>query len=279
MEIGIRRRLSCGRDACAPRSANESARAIAIADTDSRVNERPIFSLENQGLSLDGIKAIFFDAGGTLLHLDCDYICSHVKTELGVELNADRFRRAQFLGMSRVAELVAAGAGSTEKLKREFYSTLLPNVGAPADQLDVVVKCVLDVAHREMLWRKTDETTARTLEQLKARGLSLAIVSNSDGRIESAFKQAGIEGYFDFFIDSFNVGAEKPDPEIFRLATELAGVAPNEATYVGDLYEVDVVGARGAGLIPILYDPFELKPDADCCRITSIDELLTILHA
>jgi len=223
------------------------------------------------------IRAIFFDAGGTLIHLDCPYISSHVQEELGLGLDHNRFRRAQFLGMSRVAELVAAGAGSTEKLKQAFYSTLLPEVGVPPDKLEAAVACVLKLAHSEMLWRITDETHARTLEQLKARGLSLAIVSNSDGRIESAFRQAGIAGYFDFFIDSFNVGVEKPDPEIFRLATERAGVAPNQAAYVGDLYEVDVVGARNAGLIPILYDPFDLNAKADCARIRSIDEMLTLI--
>ena len=228
--------------------------------------------------TLDGIKAIFFDAGGTLIHLDSSYICRCVNEALGIELSADRFRRAQFLGMSRVAELVAAGAGSTEKLKREFYSTLLPKVGLPADKLEAAVACVLMLAHSEMLWRTTDETNVRTLEQLKARGLFLAIVSNSDGRIESALQQAGIVGYFDFFIDSFNVGVEKPDPEIFRLATERAGVAPNEAAYVGDLYEVDVVGARNAGLIPILYDPFDLNPKTDCARIRSIDEIITLIE-
>ena len=52
-------------------------------------------------------------------------------------------------------------------------------------------------------------------------------------------------------------------------------VAPEEAAYVGDLYLVDVVGAREAGLLPILYDPFDLSHDVDCLRIRTIDELLT----
>jgi putative hydrolase of the HAD superfamily len=134
----------------------------------------------------------------------------------------------------------------------------------------------LKLAHSEMLWRTTDENNAATLAQLKERGLTLAIVSNSDGRIESAFRQAGIADYFDFFIDSFDVGVEKPDPKIFRMATERAGVAANEAAYVGDLYAVDVVGARNAGLLPILYDPFDLHPKADCVRIRSIDEMLAL---
>ena len=222
------------------------------------------------------IKAIFFDAGGTLIHLDSNYICISIKVALGIQLNEDRFRHAQFLGMSRVAELVAAGAGSTEKLKREFYSTLLPEVGVNNVQLAGAVECVLKLAHEEMLWRTADETAASTLAQLRARALKLAVVSNSDGRIDMALEQAGIAHLLDFSIDSFNAGVEKPDPRIFRIAIKRAGVDPREAAYVGDLYSVDVVGSRNAGLIPILYDPFELNADADCVRIKSLDDLLVL---
>jgi len=179
--------------------------------------------------------------------------------------------------MSRVAELVAAGAGSTEKLKREFYSTLLPELGVSDAQLASAVECALKLAHEEMLWRSADETTASTLARLKARGLKLAVVSNSDGRIDIALEKAGIAHLLDFSIDSFNVGVEKPNARIFRIATDRAGVDPHEAAYVGDLYSVDVVGSRSAGLIPILYDPFEFNADADCLRIKSLDDLLVVL--
>src|SRR5258708_39830218 len=147
------------------------------------MNEMPTVPPELDTQSLKGIKAIFFDAGGTLIHLDSAYICRYIKEELGINLSADSFRRAQFLGMSRVAELVAAGVGPTENLKREFYSTLLPELSVPAEKLDAAVACVLRLAKSEMLWRTTDKTNSRILAQLKARGLSLAIVSNSDGRI------------------------------------------------------------------------------------------------
>jgi len=227
--------------------------------------------------SLNGIKAIFFDAGGTLIHLDSSYICRFVKAELGIELSANRFRHAQFLGMSRVAELVTTGAGSTEKLKRDFYSTLLPEVGVTKEKLVAAVECVLQLAQREMLWRKAEVTSADTLAQLKARGLILGVVSNSDGRIESAFEQAGLANYFDFFIDSFHAGVEKPDPRIFHLAVERAGVNPDQAAHVGDLYWVDVVGARSAGLLPILYDPYDFNRGVDCLRIGAIDELLELV--
>jgi putative hydrolase of the HAD superfamily len=128
-----------------------------------------------------------------------------------------------------------------------------------------------------MLWRKADESTASTLKKLKERGLILGVVSNSDGRIESALDQAGLTSYFDFFVDSFLVGVEKPDPAIFRIATERARVAPEQAAYVGDLYSVDVVGARASGLLPILYDPYDLNLKADCIRIHGLDELVDLV--
>ena len=226
---------------------------------------------------LNGIKAIFFDAGGTLLHLDSARIRDLLSDELRIEISLDTFPRAQSLAMARVAELVAAGAGSTEQLKREFYTTLLPGTGVSAERLSDAVDCAFKLARDEMLWRKTEEGTGAVLEELKKRGYILGVVSNSDGRIETAFEQAGLTSYFDFFIDSFHVGVEKPDPGIFLLATERAKVAPEQAAYVGDLYWVDVVGARSAGLLPILYDPFELNPQPGCLTIKSIGELLTLI--
>jgi len=176
--------------------------------------------------------------------------------------------------MLKVAQLAAEGAGSTDKLKAQFYSTLLPEIGIPTIKLLQAVERVLKLAHAEMLWRKADESTASTLKRLKDRGLILGIVSNSDGRVESALEQAGLATYFDFFIDSFLVGVEKPDPAIFRIATERAQIVAGQAAYVGDLYSVDVVGARAAGLLPILYDPYDLNREADCIRIRRLDELM-----
>jgi putative hydrolase of the HAD superfamily len=66
---------------------------------------------------------------------------------------------------------------------------------------------------------------------------------------------------------------EKPDPRLFRLALQRAGAAPEEAVHVGDLYEVDVVGARAAGIRAILLDPAGLYPEADCPRVRSLGEL------
>ncbi|MGH7415222.1 MAG: HAD family hydrolase, partial [Candidatus Rokuibacteriota bacterium] len=67
-----------------------------------------------------------------------------------------------------------------------------------------------------------------------------------------------------FIIDSAVVGVQKPDPRIFHLGLREAGVAPAEAVYVGDLYSVDVLGARAAGLDGILLDPRGFWAPRDC---------------
>jgi putative hydrolase of the HAD superfamily len=80
-------------------------------------------------------------------------------------------------------------------------------------------------------------------------------------------------------LDSALVGVEKPDPAIFRAALTALGVAAEEALYVGDLYEVDVVGARAAGIEAVLLLPNAAAPGPECRRVESLvalaDDLLT----
>jgi putative hydrolase of the HAD superfamily len=227
---------------------------------------------------LKGIKAIFFDAGGTLIHLDCARLSQLLRDELGCELALDGFSHAQSLAMDTVARLAAEGVGTTDTLKRQFYGTFLPQMGLAQDKLSQAVDCVLRLAEAEMLWRSADASTAPVLRELRRRGFALGIISNADGRLESSFAQAGLTEHFDFFIDSFVVGVEKPDPAIFGFALDQAGIAPHEAAHVGDIYAVDVLGARRAGLLPILYDPAAIHADADCLRIRQLDELLTLFQ-
>src|SRR5260370_37951384 len=126
--------------------------------------------------------------------------------------------------MGKVARLGGEGGGPGKRQKRHFFRPLQLETAVPAIKLQQAVECVLKLAHAEMLWRKADESTGSTLKKLKDRGLILGVVSNSDGRVESALEQAGLASYFDFLIDSFLVGVEKPDPAIFRIATERAQI-------------------------------------------------------
>jgi putative hydrolase of the HAD superfamily len=74
-------------------------------------------------------------------------------------------------------------------------------------------------------------------------------------------------------LDSADEGVEKPDPRFFEIALARSGARQETTIHVGDLYHVDVVGARRAGLRGVLLDEANLRPDADCPRVGSLDEL------
>jgi putative hydrolase of the HAD superfamily len=101
--------------------------------------------------------------------------------------------------------------------------------------------------------------------------------------VEEALEAAGIRDRFDVILDSAVVGVEKPDPAIFRAALTALEVAPEEALFVGDLYEVDVVGARAAGIEAVLLVPQADASDPECRRVDSLvalaDDLLTGGHS
>jgi FMN phosphatase YigB (HAD superfamily) len=90
------------------------------------------------------------------------------------------------------------------------------------------------------------------------------VISNSNGSIRSILSSLGLVEHLDFVLDSHEVGVEKPDPKIFQLALSRAGVAPTEAAYVGDLYSIDVRGARAAGMRAVLLDPGGHWGPRDC---------------
>jgi HAD superfamily hydrolase (TIGR01509 family) len=137
------------------------------------------------------------------------------------------------------------------------------------------VRSCLGRMHRERhLWSSVAARSVESLSRLRRAGLLLGVVSNSDGRVEEALRAAGLREYFDVVVDSGLMGVEKPDPRIFHAALATLGVRPEEALYVGDLYEVDVVGARAAGIEAVLLGQPEDGTVERCRMAASIEELV-----
>ncbi|HIF13697.1 MAG TPA: HAD family hydrolase, partial [Dehalococcoidia bacterium] len=83
-----------------------------------------------------------------------------------------------------------------------------------------------------------------------------------------------------FTLSSMDVGASKPDPQMFKAALERAGVEACAAVHVGDQIETDIDGALGAGINPILIDRHSTAIDYDVYpRITTLDDLPPVLDA
>ena len=118
------------------------------------------------------------------------------------------------------------------------------------------------------------DDVAPALDNLRERGLVLGLISNVDHDISAVYEELGLPDWLRVMITSNDVGFNKPHPEIFRAALKQAGVKPAEAIYVGDQYEIDVVGANGVGMRGILIDRHDFFGDiTDSPRIRSFAEI------
>ncbi len=130
------------------------------------------------------------------------------------------------------------------------------------------------------LWFREFPGAREGLRTLQDTGVRLGIISNADGLIGQRLAELeilqvgpGAGVHVECVIDSGNVGVMKPDPRIFHIALDAMGLQPHDAWYVGDMPGIDVVGARKAGMHPVLMDPYELHLDADYARTGSLREL------
>jgi putative hydrolase of the HAD superfamily len=218
-------------------------------------------------------QPILFDAGNTLVWLDHAYLVELLR-EHGVETTEEALMAAEYGAKLRLDELVRGGRGGDDASRgRIFFAEVFRAVGID-DSLFPAVAARLFARHRERnLWSRVRERTEETLQCLRDRGHRLGVISNADGRVEALLEAVGLRPHFDFVLDSAVVGIEKPDPRIFRMGCARMGVEPHEAVYVGDIYEIDVVGARGAGMRAFLVDPLDRWQALDCDRVRGVHEL------
>ena len=217
---------------------------------------------------------MLFDAGNTLVFLDYVRLAEGVGAELGLPLTSEGLTRQ----ISAATQAMEQASGTDRSRAVAYLEALFQLGGVPPSRLPEVHAC-LGRMHRERnLWSSVAPGVRNSLERLRAFGLRLGVVSNSDGRVDEALRAAGVREYFDVVIDSTLVGVEKPDPRIFQAALDSLGVAPEEALYVGDLYEVDVLGARAAGMEAVLLAA-NTAGEARCRTTASIEDLVTQLLA
>jgi putative hydrolase of the HAD superfamily len=203
------------------------------------------------------IKAIFFDAGNTLVFIDPGVVLPILR-EHGADPDLEAFREAEFLARTNLTRRVEEGAFGTENhIWQEYFQNLFRAAGVPEDHLAQVGERIREVHRRKHLWSYMDPRTVPALDRLADAGYRMAVISNADGRVEGLIQDVGIRDRFEFVMDSELEGVEKPDPEIFLRGCRRMGVVPDESLYVGDLYPVDVLGARKAGLQAVLVDPME----------------------
>jgi putative hydrolase of the HAD superfamily len=223
------------------------------------------------------ISTLLFDLGGTLIHLSYPFFQTQFRS-FGVELKEEEFFNAVASSTVQLNNFVLNANSSTDAGRLPvFFNFLLQQLHAPVDHERYILEVILPEHYRENLWRYVLPGTFELLQFFKEHH-RLAMISNSDGRAEALTITYGLHPYFEFVIDSALVGIEKPDRRIFDLAFDRLNVPRTETAYIGDIYAIDVVGSKAAGMHSILLDR-TLTNYEDCTVIQSLADLKENFYA
>jgi putative hydrolase of the HAD superfamily len=199
------------------------------------------------------IRAILFDAAGTLFFLTKtvgDHY-AYVGREVGLDLDAQQLDRAFYAAwqkMPRRSAIEGPRENDDKGWWRELVDRVFDQVAPSLSEFDR--DNFFEIAYEHFaesgVWELYPEVPG-VLEQLRSR-FQLAVISNFDGRLRFILEHLGISTFFAHIFISSEIGADKPDPEIFRRALKLIDLKPNEVLHVGDDPERDWEVASAAGL-------------------------------
>ena len=205
------------------------------------------------------IKAILFDAAGTLFFLTKtvgDHY-AYVGREVGLNLDAQQLERAFHSAWQQMPRRPAIDGPRENDDKgwwRELVARVFDQVAPSLSELDR--DNFFEIAYEHFaeagVWQLYPEVP-EVLEQLRPR-FQLAVVSNFDARLRFILQHLGVSKYFSYIFVSSELGADKPDPEIFRRAVDVMHLDANEVLHVGDDPERDWKAAKEAGLLVFQLD-------------------------
>jgi HAD superfamily hydrolase (TIGR01549 family) len=216
-------------------------------------------------------RFLFFDVGNTLLFPNRARMLAPLPAELHPALDSwqalERRTKKEFdEGMS--------GGRVDHSFWWTFHSYLLEAFPATKDDVrDELVRNTQLSAN----WDQIVPGTREALQRLGAK-YRIAVISNADGKIEDVLRRCEIADCFESITDSGIVGTEKPHAAIFEAALRAMKASADESLYVGDVYSVDYVGARQAGMQAVLFDVAGAYRDRALPRVESLAQLETWLE-
>ncbi len=206
------------------------------------------------------VKAVFFDAAGTLFHVrgSVGRIYAEAARGFGLNVDPDVLQRS-FVNAFHTNTAAGFPAGRERDLdgaERAWWTSVVRQAfGAdmPEHILPAYFNRVFEIFRGADAWELYPDSFP-ALEDLRRRGFRLAVLSNFDSRLYDVLANLAIRGFFEDVFVSWRVGSAKPAPGIFRHALEAMRLGPSEAAHVGDSADEDAAGALGAGLRAYLLD-------------------------
>jgi putative hydrolase of the HAD superfamily len=237
----------------------------------------------NDSLADRNIEAVFFDVGNTLFkpYPSMEAICRHVLEQYGYSVTdeeiragmreADRFYDERYWS----DDSFWSNEEDASAMWSELYERALSAMGVDGDR-HFIGRAIYDYFGHGDRWR-TYPDVVPVFDILKQRGYRMGLISNWDSRLAKLCFDMGLDRYLDSVLSSASVGYIKPDPDMFGAACRRLNVAPDRAVHVGDQYFADIIGARVAGLHPVMIDRWEGGHWPDVPLIKDLYGLLPIL--
>lgn len=221
---------------------------------------------------------LLLDAGNTIVFLDHEALSAAAR-HAHLTVSAEALRHAEPIAKRRYEQAMKAGISHESGWDLQMQA-MYESAGLDAEAARRATEAARE-AHAEFnLWRRVPDGLADALDRAVGMGIRLGVVSNSEGQLDSLFGRLGLSRHFEHVVDSALEGVRKPDPEIFRRALERFGVKAERSLYAGDIPQVDVDGARAAGLDAVLIDPLNHYPEyTEAPRFASVIDLVHALGA
>jgi HAD superfamily hydrolase (TIGR01509 family) len=223
------------------------------------------------------IQTVFLDAGGVLVNPSWSRV-SETLARHGVHVGAAALASAEPHAKRLIDTTETIRATNDQQRGWTYFNLVLTQAGVALSDATAAALAELHGYHQQFnLWESVPDEVRPALAALRARGFQLVVVSNANGALHRAFDRLGLTGDVDVIFDSHLEGVEKPDPRFFQIALDRSGARAETTMHVGDLFHVDVAGARAAGITPALLDVADLYPECDCLRVRSLTELVETL--
>jgi len=211
-------------------------------------------------------RFVFFDVGNTLLFPN--------RARILAPLPADRHPTLErWQALERLTKQEFDAGMTSGRVDHGFWWSFHTHLLEELETMDEGVRnALVQNTQKSANWDQILPGTRVALERIR-QDYAIAVISNSDGRIDEVLRRCGIIDCFESITDSGIVGHEKPHPAIFEAALRAMKAEAAESLYVGDVYSVDYVGARNVGMQAVLLDVAGAYRDTKYSRVESLVEL------
>ena len=220
------------------------------------------------------LHTVFLDAGGVLLFPNWTRIQAALAAQ-GVQVTADQIARAEPRARKQLDDQRTIGTTTDAGRGWLFFDLILEHAGVQRSTQTAAALGELHAYHQaNNLWELVPDSVRPALTALRAHGLTLVVVSNATARCAPTWIESGSRPTSISSSIHRTRASRSRIPGCSRSRSSAPAPSPESTIHVGDLYQVDVVGARAAGVRGVLLDETGLYPDADCDRVASLAELV-----